>query len=64
MRHIKSEACSLEYWSQCIVDMDHHSETEHRSSAGSGQDFITGGLCFDPRLGKYSFRELMTVIVT
>ena len=33
-------------------------------SSGSVADLRTGGRWFDPRLGQYSFRELMTVIAT
>ena len=37
---------------------------EPRSSVGSVADLGTGGLRFDPRLGRYSFRGLMTLIAT
>ena len=36
---------------------------EPHSSAGSIADLRTGGHWFDPRLGQYSFRGLMIVIV-
>ena len=37
---------------------------EPHSSVGSVADLRTGGRWFDPRLGQYSFRGLMIVIVT
>ena len=37
---------------------------EPHSSVGTVVDFRTGGCWFDPRLGQYSFRGLMIVIVT
>ena len=36
--------------------------SEPHSSVGSFADLGTGGRLFDPRLGQYSFRELMTII--
>ena len=39
-------------------------QAEPHSSAGSVADLRTGGRWFDPRLGQYSFRGLMTVIAT
>ena len=40
--------------------------TEARSSVDNvnEQDLRTGGRWFDPRLGQYSFRRLMIVVVT
>ena len=37
---------------------------ESHSSVGSDANLRTGGRWFDPRLGQYSFRELMIVIAT
>ena len=37
---------------------------EPHSSVGSVADLRTGGRWFDPRLGQYSLRRLMIVIVT
>ena len=52
-------SCSLGY-----VHMDLKTTAEPTSSVGSVSDLRTGGRWFDPRLGQYSFRELMIVIAT
>ena len=41
-----------------------HEVAEPHSSVDSVADLSTGGRWFDPRLGQYSFRELMIVIAT
>ena len=40
------------------------SPAKSHSSVGSVADLRTGGRWFDPRLGQFSFRALMIVIVT
>ena len=47
-------------WVQMLVN---DRKTEPHSSVGSVADLRTGGRSFDPRLGQYSLRGLMIVIV-